>query len=134
MTDEQRSLIVQDESETPMAGSGRGMAAAEERRTDWQAPGNGADAGNAPLFADTETADFRNRWRDIQGSFVDNPRTAVKQADELVASTTKRLADIFAGERDRLEHEWDKGDNVSTEDLRQALHRYRSFFNRLLSV
>ena len=65
---------------------------------------------------------------------MDDPRTAVKQADKLVALVIKRLAEVFAGERGKLEHDRDRGDSVSTEDLRQALRRYRSFFDRLLSV
>jgi len=67
-------------------------------------------------------------------SFVDEPRRAVEQADNLVAVTMKRLAEMFAEERARLEGQWDRGDNVSTEDLRLALRRYRSFFGRLLSM
>lgn len=95
----------------------------------------GADS-QAPesLFADKEARDFRKRWEQIQTGFVDEPRGAVQQADQLVASAIKRLAEIFADERSRLEHDWDKGDNISTEDLRQALRKYRSFFDRLLSV
>jgi hypothetical protein len=87
-----------------------------------------------PLFAHEETEQFRARWQSVQTSFVDEPRKAVKEADELVASAIKRLAEIFASERDKLEHEWDRNDNVSTEDLRVAMRRYRSFFDRLLSV
>jgi len=89
---------------------------------------------NLPLFAQNETQDFRTRWEKIQIGFVDEPRTAVVQADELVANAIKHLAEIFATERHKLETEWDKSDNVSTEDLRVALRRYRSFFDRLLSV
>ena len=70
----------------------------------------------------------------IQTQFVDEPRRSVEQADELVASAMKRLAEIFANERETLEQNWDRGDDVSTEDLRVALQRYRSFFDRLLSV
>lgn len=87
-----------------------------------------------PLFATAEADSFRKRWEQIQTEFVDDPRGSVKKADEHVAATIKRLAEVFAGERTRLEREWDKGDNVSTEDLRQALRRYRSFFDRLLTV
>jgi len=87
-----------------------------------------------PLFAQGEAEQFRSAWRDIQTSFVDEPRSAVQKADEQVARCIKRLAEIFAEERTKMEREWDKGDNVSTEDLRQALRRYRSFFDRLLSV
>ena len=88
----------------------------------------------APLFVPKETEDFRARWERIQTGFVDEPRKAVQEADALVAASIKRLAEIFAEERSKLEHEWDRGDNVSTEDLRIAMQRYRSFFGRLLSV
>jgi hypothetical protein len=87
-----------------------------------------------PLFSMEETKDLRARWETVQGGFVDDPRRAVEQADGMVASAIKRLAEIFADERGRLEHQWDRGDGVSTEDLRVALRRYRSFFGRLLSV
>lgn len=87
-----------------------------------------------PLFDQSEAQDLRTRWSDIQGAFVDEPRKAVEQADSLVASAMKRLAEMFAQERQKLEGQWDRGDNISTEDLRVALQRYRSFFTRLLSV
>ena len=87
-----------------------------------------------PLFDEGESQKFRADWLAIQTQFVDDPRNAVKQADELVAATMKRLAEVFAGERDNLEKEWDRGEDVSTEDLRIALQRYRAFFDRLLSV
>ncbi len=90
--------------------------------------------GNLSLFAQNEAQDFRTRWEKIQGEFVDEPRKSVKDADTLVASAIKRLAEVFADERAKLEREWDRGEDVSTEDLRQALRRYRSFFDRLLSV
>jgi len=92
------------------------------------------DPDGAPLFVANEAQDFRSRWERIQTGFVDEPRKAVQDADALVASSIKRLAEIFAQERSKLEHEWDRGDNVSTEDLRVAMQRYRSFFGRLLSV
>ena len=86
------------------------------------------------LFPSNELQGLRTRWNDIQTGFVDEPRKAVEQADGLVASAMKRLAEVFAQERSGLEQQWDRGDNVSTEDLRVALQRYRSFFDRLLSV
>jgi len=89
------------------------------------------DAG--PLFPDDELNTFRARWKEVQTSFVDEPRHAVEQADSLVANVVKRIAEQFAAERATLEDQWGKGDNVSTEDLRQSLKRYRSFFDRLLS-
>ena len=87
-----------------------------------------------PLFATDESEDFRRRWTDIQAGFVDEPRQAVENADSLVASAIKRLAEMFARERSSLEQQWAQGGDVSTEDLRLALRRYRSFFDRLLSV
>jgi hypothetical protein len=87
-----------------------------------------------PLFSAEEAKDFRSRWDAIQVSFVDEPRQVVEQADSLVTVAMKRLAEMFAAERARLEGQWDSGDNVSTEDLRLALQRYRSFFGRILSV
>ena len=93
---------------------------------------NPADA--TPLFPNNELEGLRNQWNSVQGAFVDEPRRAVEQADGLVASAMKRLAEVFAEERSKLEQQWDRGDNVSTEDLRIALQRYRSFFHRLLSI
>ena len=89
---------------------------------------------SGPLFSSSEANELRGRWDAIQVGFVDEPRRAVEQADNLVAGTMKRLAEVFAEERGKLEGQWDKGENVSTEDLRLALRRYRSFFSRLLSV
>lgn len=91
-------------------------------------------ADNTPLLPGNETETLRTRWKEIQTAFVDEPRKAVEQADGLVASAMKRLAEVFAQERSGLEQQWDRGDSVSTEDLRVALQRYRSFFDRLLSV
>jgi hypothetical protein len=93
-----------------------------------------AQEPNLPLFAHNDTQDFRASWEKIQIGFVDEPRKAVEQADEFVASAIKRLTEVFAAERQQLEAEWGKSDNVSTEELRIALRRYRSFFDRLLSV
>ena len=88
-----------------------------------------------PLFSPGEAQEFRVRWDAIQAGFVDEPRRAVEQADSLVAGTMKRLAEIFADERSKLEGQLDRGESVvSTENLRLALRRYRSFFGRLLSV
>ena len=87
-----------------------------------------------PLFSESEMGDFRSQWNKLQTGFVDEPRRAVEDADKLVASVMQRLAEGFANERSGLEKQWDRGDNVSTEDLRVALQRYRSFFGRLLKL
>jgi hypothetical protein len=107
-----------------------------EDRTFEAAVGGEADPDGmkAALFSAGETTELRGRWDTIQASFVDEPRKAVEDADGLVAAAMKRLAEMFAEERARLEGQWDRGDNVSTEDLRLALRRYRSFFGRLLAI
>lgn len=89
---------------------------------------------STPLFPENEATNFRSRWTEIQAAFVDEPRRAVEQGDALVADVIKRLADSFANERSKLENQWGRGDDVSTEDLRVSLQRYRAFFDRLLSV
>jgi hypothetical protein len=89
---------------------------------------------SAPLFSQSDVGDLRGRWSNVQAGFVDEPRRAVEEADKLVAAVMKRLAEGFANERSTLEKQWDRGDNVSTEDLRVALQRYRSFFDRLLNA
>jgi hypothetical protein len=86
------------------------------------------------LFPAAEIEALRTRWEAIQTGFVDEPKTAVTEADALVAQAVTRLAEVFAEERTNLEKQWDHGDDISTEDLRVALRRYRSFFDRLLSV
>ena len=86
------------------------------------------------LLPASEAQQLRSRWEKIQTGFVDEPRKAVQDADALVAQATKQLADSFSRERAKLEKEWDRGDNVSTENLRIALRRYRSFFDRLLAM
>jgi hypothetical protein len=96
---------------------------------------NNKDTDRLPLFASNEAQDFRTRWEKIQIGFVDEPRTSVEQADQLVATVIQRLAQVFADERNKLESAWGQGgDSVSTEDLRMALRRYRSLFDRLLTV
>jgi hypothetical protein len=87
-----------------------------------------------PLFSEPEMGDFRSQWSKLQTGFVDEPRRTVEDADKLVAAVMQRLAEGFANERSGLEKQWDSGDNVSTEDLRVALKRYRSFFDRLLKL
>lgn len=118
----QTFTIERDVEQAPRSDMERGL----ERNT--------SENETAPLFPSEELSGLRTRWKEIQIAFVDEPRKAVEQADGLVASAMKRLAEVFANERSGLEKQWDRGDKVSTEDLRVALQRYRSFFDRLLSV
>jgi hypothetical protein len=92
----------------------------------------GARARTTPLVTDEQG--YRKRWETVQTGFVDEPRRAVEQADALVAEVIKELVGSFAEERGRLEAQWGQGNEASTEDLRVALQRYRSFFDRLLSA
>ncbi len=85
------------------------------------------DHAATTLFPENEAKDFHTRWTEVQTAFVDEPRRAVEQADSLVAEVIKRLANSFAEERSKLDGQWGRGDNVSTEDLRVALQRYRAF-------
>ncbi len=87
-----------------------------------------------PLFSELEMEGFRSQWSKVQTGFVDEPRRTVQDADKLVAAVMQRLAEGFASERSGLEKQWDRGEDVSTEDLRVALQRYRSFFDRLLKL
>jgi len=92
-----------------------------------------AETQSNQLFAKDELTGFRSHWDQVQTSFVDEPRAAVEQADGLVASVVQRIAEQFAAERAQLEKQWDRGEAVDTEDLRQAFKRYRAFFDRLLA-
>ena len=93
-----------------------------------------SESGASPLFSDDTERELRTQWHEIQTGFVDEPRRAVEQADELVARLMQQLAQSFSDQRNSLERQWDQTEKISTEDLRLALRRYRSFFERLLSV
>jgi hypothetical protein len=136
-------------STADMAAAGRGAILDDEQRTFTRESPDDVELrsgivapsdrltprdGSEPLFSDHEAGGFRTRWENIQTGFVDEPRHSVERADELVADAMKRLAEVFSDERARLEKQWTSGEDVSTEDLRVALQRYRSFFDRLLSV
>jgi hypothetical protein len=84
------------------------------------------------LFSDSDRDQLRHRWEKVQEQFVDEPKTAVQDADALVAETIQTVAETFSSARGALEDRWSRGDDVSTEDLRVTLQQYRSFFNRLL--
>ena len=106
----------------------------EQRVSADQAPVNTTNEQLEPLFEDESARKFRSRWQVIQGKFVDDPRDSVKQADDLVADIIKSVTMNFADRRISLEKQWNSGEDISTEDMRQALKRYRSFFERLLTL
>ena len=107
----------------------------EERRGEGRVPaGSTHEDDYTALSEDTEAEKFRTQWLEIQSRFVDDPRVAVKEADDLVADVIKDITRTFSDKRMTLENQWKSGDKVSTEDLRVAMQRYRSFFNRLLQL
>jgi hypothetical protein len=93
-----------------------------------------ADAERTPVMSADAAEEYRGRWQETQADFVDDPRSAVATADALVAEVMKRVAEEFANERNGLEKQWNEGGEASTEDLRVAFQRYRSFFSRLLNL
>lgn len=109
----------------------------DPERTEGRALSTDPGAGDQPraqLLEDDELQNLLVQWKDIQAEFVDEPRKAVQAADALVAELMQRLAQMFASERAQLESRWSGGEDVSTEDLRRGLRRYRSFFERLLAA
>jgi hypothetical protein len=92
------------------------------------------DGISSPLLGEDQLVEYRDRWKGIQVRFVDDPRGTVKAADELVEDLMHRLSQTFADERASLESQWEQGADASTEDLRVAMQRYRSFFTRLLAA
>jgi hypothetical protein len=122
-----RGPLPEEDPENLTAQGGTG-AAGDAR------PGPAGDGDSGPLLPTDSATDFQSRWKVIQTQFVDDPRRAVEDADGLVAIIMQQLAESFAQERERLEEQWDRGEDISTEDLRLALQRYRSFFHRLLST
>jgi hypothetical protein len=120
-----RGSVGEERSEQPMA---RTDAGAETRSQTVE------DDHTGPLLPTDSSADSQRRWEEIQTRFVDEPRRAVEDADGLVATVMQQLAEGFALERERLEAQWGRGEDISTEELRVTLRRYRSFFHRLLST
>jgi hypothetical protein len=129
-----RDLVVEDDRGEPVSvgqslpdGPGPVVAGGSPR-------GEPAVLGDKALVEASAGQEYRNRWADIQASFVDEPREAVTRADALVSEIIQEVADKFARERDSLESQWSRGDEVSTEDLRQAFRNYRAFLDRLLTT
>jgi hypothetical protein len=99
-------------------------------------PGRVGSGAAQEQYAGPSTGDqerFLARWQEIQAAFVDEPRRAVDDADALVVDMMDRLARMLAGERERLGSFGQTG-QVSTEDLRQGLQRYRALFEWLLAI
>ncbi|MDT7726265.1 MAG: hypothetical protein QOI21_2841 [Actinomycetota bacterium] len=138
LTDVPPEEEVRDESAADARDEGRDEttdrrdATADEGRGAMADEGRGDADESTPLFADQEVDRFRQDWQGIQIAFVDDPKRAVSEADELVAAVIQSLAATFASHKSELESQWQQGE-AATEDLRVALRQYRSFFNQLLS-
>jgi hypothetical protein len=130
--DSNRDVI--DVTAEPVDNERRDQNRVEERAPENRAPADTVRDELEPLFETDESKKFRSQWLSIQSKFVDDPRESVKQADELVASVLKSVTMGFSDRRVSLEKQWNSGENISTEDLRVALKRYRSFFDRLLTL
>jgi hypothetical protein len=143
-TDEREYERSTEDSDTSSPDEGvrghGGEMAVEDRPSETRQVGGGDAASDedgaerAPLLADDNAQSFRQRWDDLQAGFVDHPREVVEEADDLVSKLMEEISTGFSERRSSLEAQWERGDDVSTEDLRIALTRYRSFFNRLLSA
>ena len=103
-------------------------------KTNPEGASSGREAYSSALLPDEAAQSHREHWTDIQARFVDDPKDAVQQADELVAEVIQIVATRFADQRKGLESQWQQGGEASTEDLRQAFQQYRSFFERLLAA
>jgi hypothetical protein len=135
MTTEQRDTSEQQAAEQQESTELQEQAEHETKAREAERKEEGAGTGDdQDLFRDDELQGFRSRWDQVQGTFVDEPRESVQKADELVSDLVDRLTSGFAETRSGLEEQWNKGEDASTEDLRVALTRYRTFFNRLLKV
>ena len=123
MTEEQKltTTDIASRGSAAVVDDGKGPAASDSGMTE-------------PLFSSSEADRYRDQWTNVQSEFVDQPREAVEQADRLVADLMQSLAAQFSDTRTGLESQWNDNDDVSTEDLRVAMTRYRSFFERLLSA
>ncbi|HET6361590.1 MAG TPA: hypothetical protein VFH11_05980 [Gemmatimonadota bacterium] len=93
-----------------------------------------AEEAPAGVLDEDKIHELRDRWVAIQSSFIDEPRRSVAEADRLVEDVTDRIVTSFEDERSRLEEIWESGEDITTEDLRVTLQRYRDFFDRLLNV
>jgi hypothetical protein len=128
----QKTVEVVDTSDQPAEGGPVVKETVAEHETR-MSPGN-TEEGLVPLFETNAAEKFRTRWLAVQSNFVDDPKAAVRDADDLVADVIQGITSSFADRRGTLEQNWNGGNEASTEDLRQALKQYRSFFDRLLSL
>ena len=125
------SIRTEPSSGTTGSSTARTAPSAEERPSSTETT---ESSSRQSLFAEDELSVLRLRWDEVQAGFVDDPRECVQKADGLVSDVVDRLTTGFSEARSRLEEQWARGEEGSTEDLRLALKRYREFFQRLLAL
>ena len=122
-------------TDADIAAQGTGMQSNGMQSNGMNGAGTGTQAQQGQDMALVEEPDaMLTRWQEVQTGFVDDPREALRNADALVQQVMKQVAEKFAAERSGMEQQWSRGEDVSTEDMRLVLQRYRTFFNRLLKV
>ena len=132
--EKEMNVDVVDTTDEPVENEPHVEERVNERPARTTTPAATAEEELAPLFEDGEAKKFRSRWLVIQSKFVDDPSAAVKEADDLVSDVIKSVTMNFSNRRIALEGQWNAQENASTEDLRMAIKRYRSFFDRLLTL
>lgn len=136
-TDREREVVREEPVEARAEREERHAAAEAHAEREAYAGGptpERVETDGGPLLPPDAVTGFQRRWEAIQTAFIDAPRESVAQADRLVGDLTDRIAESFRDHRSELEERWHRGEDVSTEDLRQSLQRYRSFFDRLLHL
>ena len=136
--DDERTRDTASEAETDVgrrADTGDGERSPDTANPPQTDADRQADTGvrqRTTLIEAERAESYNSRWTELKGEFVDDPRSAVRGANELVGEVLDELEELFRRQRTDLEHGLDS-EQTTTEDLRQALGRYRSFFDRLLS-
>ena len=85
----------------------------------------------ATLFEADAAQGFRDRWRDVQLRFVDDPRAAAGEAQSLVEEAIRALSEALAAQKEKLGG-WQGAGEADTEQLRVAVRQYRDFLDRVL--
>lgn len=132
--EKQMNVDVVDVTEEPVENERNVEERVPDNNVRTATPAETMEEALAPLFEGDEAKKFRSRWLAIQSKFVDDPSDSVKQADDLVSDVIKSVTMNFSNRRIALEKQWNAEENTSTEDLRMAIKRYRSFFDRLLTL
>jgi hypothetical protein len=134
MKDQDRPVVTRADIEEAERDREPPAEAVEDEPVREETPQAQTNGERARLFEQDRSSELQRRWTDVQARFVDDPKAAVKSADALVDEVIRDLSTLFSDERSKLEGQWDRNADVSTEDLRVAIRRYRAFFERLLSI